>query len=232
MLIKLLAIYSSVVTTVLTGLVLAGSVAAKPQSFDEIDVRRINIREPDGTLRMVISNRARLPGVVAAGKEHPPVDRPFAGMLFYNDEGDENGGLVFSGRRDANGDVADSGGMLTFDRYAGKGVPEGLSDRDVHVRDHPAADVARCRVAQDDLLGADPGPEGAVHREAPVRAAAEAGPRRFREDAEVRSYLGDPSRCLPRRGRPSLGALGFRGRGRSSRRTPSSRARDRASPMG
>ena len=135
MLIKLLAIYSSVVTTVLTGLVLAGSVAAKPQSFDEIDVRRINIREPDGTLRMVISNRARLPGVVAAGKEHPPVDRPFAGMLFYNDEGDENGGLVFSGRRDANGDVADSGGMLTFDRYAGKQIVQlaGVHDAKNHI---------------------------------------------------------------------------------------------------
>jgi hypothetical protein len=110
-------------------------VAAKPQSFDEIDVRRINIREPDGTLRMVISNRARLPGVVAAGKEHPPVDRPFAGMLFYNDEGDENGGLVFSGRRDANGDVADSGGMLTFDRYAGKQIVQlaGVHDAKNHI---------------------------------------------------------------------------------------------------
>ncbi len=135
MLIKLLAIYSSVVTTVITGLVLAGSVAAKTQSFDEIDIRRINIREPDGTLRMVISNRARLPGVVAAGKEHPPVDRPFAGMLFYNDEGDENGGLVFSGRRDANGDVADSGGMLTFDRYAGKQIVQlaGVHDAKNHI---------------------------------------------------------------------------------------------------
>src|SRR6187200_926408 len=135
MLIKLLAIYSSVVTTVLTGLVLAGSVAAKPQSFDEIDVRRINIREPDGTLRMVISNRARLPGVVSAGKEHPPVERPFAGMLFYNDEGDENGGLVFSGRRDASGEVTDSGGMLTFDRYAGKQIVQlaGVHDAKNHI---------------------------------------------------------------------------------------------------
>ena len=135
MLIKLLAIYSSVLTTLLTGLVLAGSVAAKTQSFDEIDVRRINVREPDGTLRMVISNRARLPGVVAAGKEHPPVDRPFAGMLFYNDEGDENGGLVFSGRRDASGEVTDSGGMLTFDRYAGKQIVQlaGVHDAKNHI---------------------------------------------------------------------------------------------------
>jgi hypothetical protein len=38
-------------------------------------------------------------------------------MLFYNDEGTENGGLVFGGRRNANGDVVDSGASLSFDRY-------------------------------------------------------------------------------------------------------------------
>src|SRR5689334_19601387 len=108
MLTKILAVYSSIVTTALAAFVLAGSVAAKPQSFDEIDVRRINVREPDGTLRLVISNRARLPGVIVAGKEQPPVDRPQAGMLFYNDEGSENGGLVFSGHRNAKGEVMDS----------------------------------------------------------------------------------------------------------------------------
>src|SRR5215831_9625613 len=119
MLTRVLAIYSSVLTTVLTAFVLAGSVAAKPQSFDEIDVRRINVREPDGTLRLVISNRARLPGVIERGQELPKAERSQAGMLFYNDEGTENGGLVFGGRRNAQGQVADSGGMLTFDRYAG-----------------------------------------------------------------------------------------------------------------
>ena len=50
-------------------------------------MHRINVREPDGTLRMVISNHARLPGVIVRGKEPPPVDRPYAGMLFYNEKG-------------------------------------------------------------------------------------------------------------------------------------------------
>src|SRR4030095_7417249 len=80
MLTKVLAIYSSVVTTVLTAFVLAGSVGAQTQSFDEINVRRINVREPDGTLRLVISNRARLPGVIERGKEHPPGDPPPGGL--------------------------------------------------------------------------------------------------------------------------------------------------------
>jgi hypothetical protein len=121
MLTKILVVYSAVVTTLLGGFTLAGTVAAraqdKVQQFDEIDVHRINVREPDGTLRMVVSNHARLPGVVANGKQNPPVDRPYAGMLFYNDEGNENGGLVFGGHRNANGDIVDAGVALSFDRY-------------------------------------------------------------------------------------------------------------------
>jgi hypothetical protein len=117
MLTKLLVVYSTVLTTLLAAFTLAGSAAAKVQRFDEIDVHRINVREPDGTLRMVISNHTRLPGVIVRGKENPPVDRPYAGMLFYNDEGTENGGLVFGGHLNANGEVVDAGVALSFDRY-------------------------------------------------------------------------------------------------------------------
>jgi hypothetical protein len=117
MLTRFLVAYSAVSTTVLTAVVLSGSAAPKVQRFDEIDVHRINVREPDGTLRLVVSNHARLPGVIVRGKESPPVDRPYAGLLFYNDEGTENGGLVYGGRRNATGEVVDSGVSLSFDRY-------------------------------------------------------------------------------------------------------------------
>ena len=135
MLTRVLAIYSSVVTTMLAVLVLAGVVVAKTETFDEIDVRGINIREPDGTLRLVISNRARLPGVIERGKEHPKTERPQAGILFYNDEGTETGGLVFGGHRNATGEVSDSGGMLTFDRYAGSQIVQlaGVHDSTNHI---------------------------------------------------------------------------------------------------
>jgi len=56
-----------------------------PTQFDAITAQRINVIEPNGTLRMVISNRARLPGVIVKGKEQPKIDRPQAGMIFYND---------------------------------------------------------------------------------------------------------------------------------------------------
>jgi hypothetical protein len=56
-------------------------------------------------------------------------------MLFYNDEGTENGGLVFSGHRNAKGEVMSSGGMLTFDRYAGSQIVQlaGVHDSTDHI---------------------------------------------------------------------------------------------------
>jgi hypothetical protein len=70
-----LLIYCVVLSTVLADVMLTGASAQRNQSFDEIQVRRINIVEPNGTLRMVISNN-RLPGVIIKGKEQPPHDRP------------------------------------------------------------------------------------------------------------------------------------------------------------
>ncbi|HEY1304174.1 MAG TPA: hypothetical protein VGF24_11525 [Vicinamibacterales bacterium] len=90
--------------------------AQQKQAFDEITVHRINIVEPDGTLRVVMANRDRFPGVIVRGKESA-ADRPYAGLLFYNNEGTENGGLVFGGHRDADGKIVDSGVSLSMDKY-------------------------------------------------------------------------------------------------------------------
>lgn len=114
---RFLVIYSGVLTAVFAVSVLSGFVVApKKTSLEELDVQRINVVEPDGTLRMVISDKARFPGLIVKGKDYPH-PRPQAGMLFYNDEGTENGGLVFSGHKDKNGRIVDSGGSLTFDKY-------------------------------------------------------------------------------------------------------------------
>ncbi len=93
--------------------------AAKPPPtvFDEITVGRINVREPDGTLRMVISNRAQFPDTPWKGADIPRPDRrSFAGMLFVNDEGTENGGLIQKGFVGPDG-KANAGLSLTFDRF-------------------------------------------------------------------------------------------------------------------
>ena len=113
---RFLVVYSGVLTAVFAISMLTGFSKQTISSFDEINVHRINVREPDGTLRMVISDSAKLPGVIVKGKQQPKVDRPQAGMIFFNDEGSENGGLIFGGKRDATGNVVDSGGSLSFDR--------------------------------------------------------------------------------------------------------------------
>lgn len=131
---KFLVAYSALVSTVALCLVLIG--AKKPQTFDfdELRIHRIDIVEPDGTLRMVISNKDKLPPVIIKGKEHPEMGepRPQAGMIFYNDEGSENGGLVFGGRKNEKGEVVDSGGSLSFDKYGAGQIIQlaGVDDKD------------------------------------------------------------------------------------------------------
>jgi hypothetical protein len=118
---RFLLIYSAVLSTTFAAVVLLGAKSHRNESFDEIQVHRINVVEPDGTLRMVISDHDKLPGVIVKGKEQPPNPsdpRPQAGMLFYNDEGSENGGLIFGGHLNGKGEVVDGGVSLSFDRYA------------------------------------------------------------------------------------------------------------------
>ena len=42
-------------------------------------------------------------------------------MLFYNNEGTENGGLIFGGHRNEKGEIVDSGVSLSFDKYGQPG---------------------------------------------------------------------------------------------------------------
>jgi hypothetical protein len=118
---KVLVTYSAVLSTAFAVVLLMGAKSQRGATFDEVQVRRINIVEPDGTLRMVISNHDQLPGVIVKGKEFPKVDRPEAGMLFYNNEGTENGGLIFGGHRNEKGEIVDSGVSLSFDKYGQPG---------------------------------------------------------------------------------------------------------------
>ena len=114
---RFLSVYSGVLTLVFCGTVLLGASAArKNTTFDEISVRRINVLEPDGTLRLVIASKAYFPGTYIKGKEHPRDDRQTAGVIFLNDEGSEIGGLVYGGSRDAQGKI-ESHGHLSFDQY-------------------------------------------------------------------------------------------------------------------
>jgi hypothetical protein len=121
---RFLAIYSGMLTltfaaTVIFGVTHTSVFAAtnKPVIFDQITVHRINVVEPDGKTRLVIANNAEYPGGFFNGKE---ISRPSragtAGMLFMNDEGTENGGLIFGGFRKPDGTLS-TYGHLSFDDY-------------------------------------------------------------------------------------------------------------------
>lgn len=114
---RLLKGYAIVVTALLATISLAAfRQASQKQKFTEIDVERINVVEKDGKLRMVISNRDRSIGPIYKGKPfgYPGGTRP--GIIFFNDEGTENGGLTFTGKREADGTFRSSSGF-SFDQY-------------------------------------------------------------------------------------------------------------------
>jgi hypothetical protein len=108
--------YAAVTTLVIAGLGLtAFRQSPAKQKFQEIDVERINIVEPDGKLRLTISNKHRAPDIVMNGKVYHRSGGNSAGMIFYNDEGTENGGLGFGGET-KNGRYSAEGELL-FDQY-------------------------------------------------------------------------------------------------------------------
>lgn len=78
----------------------AFSAHAHPR-FDEIDVERINVVGRDGKPVMVIARSGMLPGPRADGKDYDAaiIDgrELMSGILFFNDAGDEVGGLIYAG---------------------------------------------------------------------------------------------------------------------------------------
>lgn len=115
-----------------------------PTRMGHLVVERLDIVEPDGTLRQALYSKARDPGVVVRGKNYDHPSRTQSGMLFYNNEGTEVGGLVYAGRTKADG-TPSSGGSLTFDAYEQDqivqlvGVKEGeMQYSGVFVTDRPA----------------------------------------------------------------------------------------------
>jgi hypothetical protein len=152
-----------------------------PQKFEEINAQRINIVDADGTLRMVISNKDRMhPGVIDGKTIDRP--RPVAGMLFFNDEGDEVGGLTFTGR-EANGTRQANAGLmfdqLKQDQTIGFSYSEGSGRRTAGFQVWDRSDTRLGDLI--DKLNAANRIADKAERDAAVakiRAAAPPGPRR------------------------------------------------------
>jgi len=78
--------------------------------MDELTVKRMNVVDENGALRMVISNEHRQHPGRMNGQQLPVRERP-AGFIFFNEAGDECGGLIY------NGSDKDAGLYLSVDKF-------------------------------------------------------------------------------------------------------------------
>jgi len=114
---RVLKLYALIVTILLGTLSIAAfKQSAQRTKFTEIDVERINVVEPDGKLRMVISNKPRSIGPIYKGQPFGYAGGTRPGIIFFNDEGTENGGLTFTGQRMPDGRFQASSGF-SFDQF-------------------------------------------------------------------------------------------------------------------
>lgn len=81
------------------------------QRFKTINAERINIKEKNGILKAALSNSAGF----NEGQRAEQGKVRLSGLMFYNEEGQETGGLVYLGKAIPGGQDADV--TLTFDQY-------------------------------------------------------------------------------------------------------------------
>jgi hypothetical protein len=179
MFLRLYVIVSSLALVFLTTAALRQ--AGKPQNLGEITVERINVVDANGTLRLVIANKDRMhPGVMDGKVIDRP--RPVAGLLFFNDEGDEVGGLTITGQVRDGARRANAGLMfdqLKQDQTIGLTYSEGNGQRTAGLQvwdrsDRPLSELIEQLNAANRI--ADPAEREAAIKKA--RDSAPAGPRR------------------------------------------------------
>jgi hypothetical protein len=91
--------------------------ATRTPHFSQLDVERINFVEPNGMPRLILYNSSHTPGIILRGKNHPHPNRaPQAGILYFNDEGTENGGTLTFDQFDQDQVVSLGGGLTAWDQ--------------------------------------------------------------------------------------------------------------------
>ncbi|WP_353892790.1 hypothetical protein PRVXH_002164 [Proteinivorax hydrogeniformans] len=71
------------------------------KKFTNIDLERLNIVEKDGTVKMSLFNSKNMPSAIFEGEDILPGHRQDdnnAGIMFYNGNGTECGGLIFGSK--------------------------------------------------------------------------------------------------------------------------------------
>jgi hypothetical protein len=185
--------------------------ASQKQKFTEIDVERINVVEKDGKLRMVISNRDRSIGPIYKGKPFGYAGGNRPGIIFFNDEGTENGGLTFTGKREPDGTYRAQSGF-SFDQFNQDQIlyfqyndNNGRRNTGLTIADRGSTDIYDLVAERDSIMKALP--------EGPARTAALqkwAAPRNGEQLFAPRVYVGrDNSKAAivnlsDRNGKPRL----------------------------
>ena len=96
----------------------AERVATDTLRAEVVVAEKVEVREADGTLALILSNKGRMPGVFlrtpgSEGDGRLVTNRPTAGLIFYQ-EGEEAGGLTYDSNAERGGWI-----RLTFDQYKG-----------------------------------------------------------------------------------------------------------------
>jgi len=117
-------IFSNFATLAALTLILLAGFGKSPKkvTFTEIDAERINILGARGRPVLILSNRRLMPGPSMNGKDYPPSVAEgrdlLSGMLFFNEQGDEVGGLLFNGFTKGSGPTDYAAlGHLSFDQW-------------------------------------------------------------------------------------------------------------------
>jgi hypothetical protein len=115
---RLLKAYA-VCSSLALGALLFTAFTPQTQTQELIKARRIEIVNEDGRYALVLAGKGRLPGPVFGGKEYAQAlsggRTQATGMIFFNERGDEVGGLTYHGQRGDEGYRA-SGGIM-FDQF-------------------------------------------------------------------------------------------------------------------
>ena len=121
-------------------------------SFEEISVKRINVVDEAGNNRLVISNQELIPDPILGGKTYKRRIAP-AGIIFYDEKGDEVGGIAMStldstGLRAIVFDYANADGIGLFaqEDLNGNDFKAGIMIMDKDLSGKPGSNISRLKL--------------------------------------------------------------------------------------
>lgn len=91
--------------------------SAETMRVAHLQVERLDVVEADGRVRLVATSTDRCPAPILDGRSLSRSGGGRAGLIFYNDVGDECGGLIFGGIARDDPPGGDAHALLAFDQW-------------------------------------------------------------------------------------------------------------------